>query len=1573
MKNQKGGNHMKSPNVVAARLSQMASLSDWPSGTRAGWSAATGLLLSICFLAGHDAVAGTTVAGSFVGQLSVNESGAATYQVAIPVPPGVNGLQPQLALVYNSQAPNGLAGVGWTLSGLSAITRCPRTKAQDGVRGTVDFSLNDRFCLDGQRLILVKGAHGKPGSEYRTEVDSFSRITAVKSAGEGPASFVVESKSGIKSSYGEAGNAALRTNRAGPDTNATVATWALSSMTDKSGNSLSISYDVDTANGGQYPKQIKYGTRAGASIQPHLVTLGYEPRPDVVTTYHAGSMSRVVKRLVSVATQASSASGTTDVQLTLLSYRAPSGATHRSLLGSIQRCDGASANCLAPLNFTWLDRDLSSSLLGNELGEISGVVDWGYLAGRAWVDVNGDGRSDYCRVVDKPAVGVVRGSTGIKQLKCSLSPITVNPKFLTGGADAPETNFIVADVQDAGYDPSRAWVDINGDGRADYCRIVNTPSVGQEVVCNLSSGTGFGPDIKSGLIDAGYDEGRAWVDVDGDGRADFCRVTASNGVGGILVCTLSTATGPNGPVYRSAPLDAGYKEGRAWVDVNGDGRPDYCRVVEPTTPNNNNRRNIRCALFTGSGFDDGSFVGQDVDAGYAEGREWVDLNGDGLADYCRVITRNGEQGQLLCTLSTGVGMDTAHEIRSGLLDAGATDGGRAWVDANGDGLADFCRIVRPNVDSRMAYLQCSLFDGTNFIESAKHGPTDFGYPDARAWVDVNGDGKADFCRRVGDTNKSTSYVQCTRSMSFGDLLSQVASPGGATVEVDYQSLSADGGVYQKDAGNNSALYPVIDIQSPVYVVSAARRSNGLGGTLATTYAYGGQKGELGSGRGALGFRWMSSQEVATGVETFTEFKQVWPFTGMPVVTETRIAGQGNAGVLKRTVQAYGCLDPMTAKPCVGSPGNTYFPYLAQSKEASWDLGGAVFPSMTRTYTYGPDPTDASKVYGDPAVVTVSLSDGSSKTVRNDYLAADTATGKWLLGRLRRATATSTAPDSGPGSAQGDWTTPTLQISRQPNPMKSGQSYVVTWATSGATEVAYDCTAANGGFVGRGVLAANGTVKGVADAKWIGNPSSCIWAASGPGGVKTAMETLVTLRSPAPTITVIRNPAPMVAGLTYEARWTTTDATSVTYDCTAGGSGYRGNGTLATQGIVSGVADKAWVGFDSICNWKAIGPGGTAAKVDILTTISVAPTVSISRDPPVMVPGAPYTLTYESTSADAITYNCVAAGEGYVGSGILLSTSGVVTGVALKAWSGYPSVCTYVATGAGGSQSVTEVMTTVDATVPKPTISVVRTPPEMVAGQPYTATWSNTNTTSMAYDCTAPGGGYSGQGNLAPNSSVSGTALAAWVGSPSTCTYTATGPGGISTYTEELRTVLPPLPTLSFTRSPSTMVAGEPYSLRWTTANATSLAYNCTATAPGYSGSGTLALNSSLNDTALAVWVGYPSTCTYTATGPGGSRSFVETLTTVHPVPTISVMRSPTQIRVGQPYVFYWSTSNATSVSYDCSASGSGYVGSGTLPAIEGSVSGIGAAEWVGFPSNCTYTARGPGGIATTSETLVTTP
>jgi NADPH-dependent 7-cyano-7-deazaguanine reductase QueF-like protein len=92
------------------------------------------------------------------------------------------------------------------------------------------------------------------------------------------------------------------------------------------------------------------------------------------------------------------------------------------------------------------------------------------------------------------------------------------------------------------------------------------------------------------------------------------------------------------------------------------------------------------------------------------------------------------------------------------------------------------------------------------------------------------------------------------------------------------------------------------------------------------------------------------------------------------------------------------------------------------------------------------------------------------------------------------------------------------------------------------------------------------------------------------------------------------------------------------------------------------------------------------------------------------------------------------------------------------------------------------------------------------------------------------------------------------------------------------------PTITVHRSPSTLLAGQPYTTSWSTTNATQVTRRCTSSGTGFTDNSTLAVSGSVTATAADAWVGYPSTCTWTATGSGGSNSYVETVTTVSTLP-----------------------------------------------------------------------------------------
>src|SRR5712692_10431833 len=254
------------------------------------------------------AFAVTAPVGATPGSFSVNQNGGATNAIPITAPPGTAGMAPKLALSYDKQVQNDLLAIGWSVRGLSLIQRCGRTIAHDGMKGGVNYDANDRFCLDGQRLVAINnGVYGANGTEYRTEKEGFNRIISYRDdmtfTGSGPQFFRVTSKSGMVMEYG-----VTLDSRIEAQGKVTVRLWALNKVQDTKGNYLTISYfkDTGTTGTGEYrPTRIDYAGNAAALLTPYnSVQFVYAARPDMVFHSQGPAAIEVTQRLTNVQTYA---------------------------------------------------------------------------------------------------------------------------------------------------------------------------------------------------------------------------------------------------------------------------------------------------------------------------------------------------------------------------------------------------------------------------------------------------------------------------------------------------------------------------------------------------------------------------------------------------------------------------------------------------------------------------------------------------------------------------------------------------------------------------------------------------------------------------------------------------------------------------------------------------------------------------------------------------------------------------------------------------------------------------------------------------------------------------------------------------------------------------------------------------------------------------------------------------------------------------------------------------------------------------------------------------------------------
>jgi hypothetical protein len=714
---------------------------------------------------------------------SVSPTGAFTYSIPIRIPPGTAGVQPSLALNYSSQSGNGIAGMGWNLSGLSVITRCAATLATDGVRGGVNLDANDKLCLDGQRLIVQSGTYGQPGAVYFTEIFNGSRITQIgttptlvwrapspsytnypltvsystatmgnmasqpkSSTGNQKTTFAssnndiefrVETKSGELMEYARADLAASPT--------LPTRMWLLVRVVDSHGNYWTVDYARNSGVGEYLPTAFNYTANTVTSLAAYnKVELIYETRPDTSVAYLGGLAVSNTQRLKTIRTWATPSAG--GAMQAVTEYRLTYGTsvgTGRSLLQSVQEF-AADGTALNPITFTYntaapsfIDNSYNAFGQSDAAGWNSG---WRYWAG----DVNGDGRTDIITRDGNGTLGIMQGSpSGLSWLGGGTA---------TGLSDA------------AGWNDGLRWwaMDVDGDGKTD---IVSRAGDGTFYLFK-STDSGFAAPVVAIPASAGLSDAGGWnsgvrffvMDVNGDGRKDLV-TRASNGTLGVYLSNGSgfTFAGSTATPY----VDPGWNGvERIYVgDFDGDGKDDLAfRVSEGV---------IGVWLSNGTGFVQTFGVATGIPDSYGTvNRVFVaDVNGDGKSD---LIIRDSS-GAITVWLSTGKGFVQTGSVSSSYTDLVAVDSvnpdgvpvttyvpgtgvtsSRFFVtDFNGDGRADL--IIRQPSGPYELWQST----GTSFVNV---GTVNLGgYTDIAGWSsgyrywgsDATGDGKGGMIARDG--------------------------------------------------------------------------------------------------------------------------------------------------------------------------------------------------------------------------------------------------------------------------------------------------------------------------------------------------------------------------------------------------------------------------------------------------------------------------------------------------------------------------------------------------------------------------------------------------------------------------------------------------------------------------------------------------------------------------------------------------------------------------------------------------------------------------------------------------------
>ena len=551
-------------------------------------------------------------------------TGTGNFTVPIALPPGRNGFQPQVSLVYSTGSGNGPFGLGWNLS-IPGVSR----KTSKGI--PLYDEAKDTFILSGAEDLVPIGKDGST-TQYRPRTEGlFAQILFHRDAAN--SYWEVRSKDGLKSFYGtESSFPSDPAAVADPSNRTKIFAWKLTRTTDPFGNLIDYEYERDTGEEGPhhwdqlYLKRIRYvdyddvklGTKYLVSVEfvyDHAEKKDW--RPDPFSEYRSAFEIRTRKRCTGILiyTDAEELLLARSYKLVYLDQRPelldPLPLNSVSLLSQIEVTghDGDRTETLPPLEFGYTNfepgrrdffplggSDLPARSLANpdlELVDLfgNGLPDVLEMNGsvRYWRNL-GSGRFDMPRFMQDAPAGVALSDPGVQ--------------FVDANGDG-RTDLLVTNGAVSGYfplsfdgkwdrrsfqryskaptfnlkDPEVRLVDLDGDGITDAIRS------GSRLEC-------FFNDPHEGWNNTRFVERKAievfpninfsdprvkWADFSGDGLQDVALVSDGNieywpNLGrGDWAKPIHTENSPRFPY--------GYDPRRILIgDVDGDGLADIVYV-----------------------------------------------------------------------------------------------------------------------------------------------------------------------------------------------------------------------------------------------------------------------------------------------------------------------------------------------------------------------------------------------------------------------------------------------------------------------------------------------------------------------------------------------------------------------------------------------------------------------------------------------------------------------------------------------------------------------------------------------------------------------------------------------------------------------------------------------------------------------------------------------------------------------------------------------------------------------------------------------------------------------------------
>ena len=750
--------------------------------------------------------AANDVVGKIADEFAVTPNGQVSYEIPIPVPSGTGGISPKLSITYSSSNKTGLCGYGFDLTGLSMISRVPQNLYNDVGPGVVTFSSDDRFALDGSRLISTGT------NTYSTEINSFSKITSAGPA-DNPTSFTVQTKDGLTYEY-KACNTLLGSQEKS-------LFWVVTKVTDTKGNYFTVTYAGDATINEVYPTRIDYTGNASASLTPYAsVRFTYDTDPSAMTTYIYGKKVKHTRRITAIKLY----SGEKIIKTFCLRYVQNNYVYQLIEIGERAE-DGTDKK---PTRFTWYNSNVSIDVKSTPA---IGLVNKARLTVG---DFNGDGLMDF--------VGTPKDNkAGWKGWRLFLNK--------NGAFDNNPSTGSFYYVDDEVLQVVSG--DYNGDGYDDIAVLTkHGKSYRTDLYLGTLSGSKTEFKYSRNVLSADSKYSIQTVQTKGDGIANlFVWYEKSKKYGIYYTGTSSSPLSESNINNTTKNWDC-----VEFGDINGDGRTDIFNftkdgytvmimgISSPQVKSQdwpNKLHHHYMGDFNGDGKTDILLTGYEEDPNDSGWSQWAMLYSDGKGTFQKeYFTRHFK----------------------------SKDKKIFVMDVDGDGFDDLIAVNKTtdNYPNTSFYHNKGTNTGSDFRfhEDINTGGLDewnfhFG--------DFDGDGKTDIiCTSNWEKNSWNGIKRYAAKSGENNLLSKITDGMGNATEITYRHMS-DPAVYQR---GTTFSYPMSSIGSSWPLVYEVKTPNGIGGSDIKRYTYKNALMHR-KGRGLLGFESYTEKDVTNDITITT--------------------------------------------------------------------------------------------------------------------------------------------------------------------------------------------------------------------------------------------------------------------------------------------------------------------------------------------------------------------------------------------------------------------------------------------------------------------------------------------------------------------------------------------------------------------------------------------------------------------------------------------------------------------------------------------------------------------------------